>query len=75
MHDIKPNSANWREQNKVTGGKRVREQPYDVNVEIIGCVRATLCYESVFLLLIGCLHFTARLGRAWCMGKCKGDST
>ncbi len=43
MKDLKPNSADWREQNKVTGRVRVREQPYEVNIKIIGCVRATLC--------------------------------
>jgi hypothetical protein len=53
MHDLKPNSTDWREGNKVTGQKRVREQPYDVNVEIIGCVRVTLCSSAVFWILIG----------------------
>jgi hypothetical protein len=53
MHDLKPNSTDWREGNKVTGWKRGREQPYDVNVEIIGCVRVTLCSSAVFWILIG----------------------
>ncbi len=33
---------------------RVREQPYAIIVQDNWCVRATLCYESVFLSLIGC---------------------
>jgi hypothetical protein len=53
MHDLKPNSTDWREGNKVTGQKRVPEQPYDVNAVIIGCVRVTLCSSAVFWILIG----------------------
>jgi hypothetical protein len=31
MNDLKPNSTHWKEKNKVTGQKRVWEQPYDVS--------------------------------------------
>ncbi len=51
MQDLKPNRADWRERNKVTGGKSVRD--YDVTVEIIGCVGVSLCSGAVFLIPIG----------------------
>jgi hypothetical protein len=54
VHEVQPNSAEREIESESKGEKRVREQPYAINVQSNWCVRATLCYESVFSSLIGC---------------------
>ncbi len=54
MHDPQLIRASGESESEGNGEKRVREQPYAINVQSNWCVRATLCYESVFWLLIGC---------------------
>jgi hypothetical protein len=47
-------SAERESESESRRAKRELEQPYAINVRDNWCVRATLCYESVFWLLIGC---------------------
>ena len=54
MHDLQLTWASGESESESKGEKRVREQPYAINVQDIWCVRATLCYESAFWSLIGC---------------------
>jgi hypothetical protein len=54
MHDLQLTRASGESESESRRAKKELEQPYAINVQDNWCVRATLCYESVFWSLIGC---------------------
>ena len=50
---LRQGRAEWRDRKQRYGGRRVREQPYDIKCWDNWCVRATLCSGAIFSILIG----------------------